>query len=130
MCAYGRLRPVYGAPIDIEANYFSQGCTSSIGLKGCCREGFAATLVRSNIEKIERQRMNSPKSRQALQSGIHQRRGISIIVCALFLLPAFVCIPGCVKTVPTTKEVAAPTITAFTASPASIIAGNSTTVNW
>jgi hypothetical protein len=74
--------------------------------------------------------MNSPKSRHALQSDVHRNKTSRIVVCALVLLPAFTGLAGCTEKFPTTKEVAAPIITSFTASPTSIIAGNSATVNW
>ncbi len=74
--------------------------------------------------------MNSPKSRHALQSGIHERKGFWIFVCAVVLFPAITGLAGCTEKFPTTKEVAVPIISSFAATPASIIAGNSTTVNW
>ena len=74
--------------------------------------------------------MYSPYSRQALQSGVHKDKGFWIVVCALVLLPAFIGLAGCTQAFPTVKEVAAPTIGTFSASPASIIAGTSTTLNW
>jgi hypothetical protein len=80
--------------------------------------------------KIERRRMNSPKSRHALRSRIQERKGLWIFVCTVVLLPALTGLTACTEKFPTTKEVAAPIVTSFTASPASIIAGNSTTVNW
>jgi hypothetical protein len=80
--------------------------------------------------KIERRRMHFPHSRHVLQSDNNSHKPSWIVVGALALLPVFYGLAGCTKPTPTIKEVAAPTITSFTASPASIIAGNSTTVNW
>ena len=74
--------------------------------------------------------MYSPYSRQALQSGVHKHKELWIVACALVLLPAFIGLAGCTKPLPITKEVAAPTIGTFSASPMSIIAGSSTTLNW
>ena len=83
--------------------------------------------------------MYSPHSLHTLQSGAdrHQRSLIrkrairqGTVFCALVLLPAFIGLAGCTKPAPITKEVAAPTISTFSASPASIIAGSTTTLNW
>jgi len=74
--------------------------------------------------------MHSPRSPHALQSGVHERNGLWILVCAVAFLPAFTGLAGCTQKFPTTKEVVAPTITTFSASPASIIAGSSTTLTW
>jgi len=74
--------------------------------------------------------MYSPYSRQALQSGVHKDKELWIVVCALALLPAVIGLTGCTQPLPTIKQVAAPTIGKFSASPVSIIAGTSTTLNW
>jgi len=74
--------------------------------------------------------MHSPHSRHASQSGHYRHKELWNVVCALALLPAFAGMAGCTKAFPTIKEVAAPTISTFSASPASIIAGTSTTLNW
>ncbi len=74
--------------------------------------------------------MYSPHSRQALHSGVHKDREFWIVFCALVLLPAFIGLAGCTQTLPTIKQVAAPTIGTFSASPASIIAGSTTILNW
>jgi hypothetical protein len=74
--------------------------------------------------------MNSPKSRHILPSGIHQRQRSRIVARALVLLTACAGLAGCTQNLPTTKEVAAPTISSFSASPAGIIAGSTTTLSW
>src|ERR1039458_5192465 len=75
----------------------------------------------------ERRRMHSPQSRHAMQSVINGRRGV---VRALVLLSALSALAGCTQKTPTLKQVAAPTISSFSASPASIINGTTTTVSW
>ncbi len=52
------------------------------------------------------------------------------VVCALGLLLATYGLAGCTSPFPTTKQDPAPTIASFTASPASITAGASTTLSW
>lgn len=75
----------------------------------------------------ERRHMHSPHSRNTMQSGINQRNGF---VWALILLSVCAGLAGCVKKVPIVKQVAAPTISSFSASPASIINGSTTTLSW
>ena len=62
-----------------------------------------------------------------MQSGINQRNGV---VRTLVLLSAFAGLAGCTQKLPTLKQVAAPTISSFSASPASIINGSTTTLSW
>ena len=62
-----------------------------------------------------------------MQSGINPRNSV---VRALVLLSAFAGLAGCTQKTPTLKQVAAPTITSFSASPASIINGSTTTLSW
>ena len=71
--------------------------------------------------------MHSPQSRHGMQSGINQRNGV---VRTLVLLSAFAGLAGCTQKLPTLKQVAAPTISSFSASPASIINGSTTTLSW
>jgi hypothetical protein len=74
--------------------------------------------------------MNSPHSHYALQSNFTQRQGSRSAVRALVLLSAFVGLAGCTQKPPTVKQVAAPAISSFSASPASIINGTTTTLSW
>jgi len=74
--------------------------------------------------------MNSPQSHYALQSSFTQRQGLRTAVPALVFLAAFAGIAGCTQKLPTLKQVAAPTISSFSVSPASIINGSTTTVSW
>ncbi|MGB8031887.1 MAG: hypothetical protein WCF30_19720 [Terracidiphilus sp.] len=74
--------------------------------------------------------MNSPHSHHALQSSFIQRQGSRIAVRALVFLSACAVLAGCTQKLPTLKQVAAPAISSFSASPASIIAGSTTTLNW
>ena len=71
--------------------------------------------------------MHSPQSRYALQSGINHRSGV---VRAFVLLSAFAGLVGCTEKPPTVKQVGAPTISSFSASPTSIIDGSTTTLSW
>ena len=71
--------------------------------------------------------MHSPQSRHAMQSGVNRRNGV---VRALVLLSALAGLAGCTQKLPTLKQVAAPTISTFSASPASIINGSTTTLSW
>lgn len=71
--------------------------------------------------------MHSPQSRHAMQTGINQRNGV---VRTLVVLSAFAGLAGCTQKLPTLKQVAAPTISSFSASPASIINGSTTTLSW
>lgn len=64
-----------------------------------------------------------------LSSGL--RRIPGPVVCALgLLLAACLGMAGCTSPIPTTKQDPAPTISSFTASPALITAGASTTLSW
>jgi hypothetical protein len=74
--------------------------------------------------------MHSPHSRQVSPSRVFRHKALWIVLFSLALLPAFIGLAGCTKPTPVIKEVAAPTISSFSASPTSIIAGASTTLNW
>ncbi|MGA2906891.1 MAG: hypothetical protein ABSE36_04255 [Terracidiphilus sp.] len=74
--------------------------------------------------------MNSPHSNYTGQSSFTQRQGSRTVVRAFVLLSAFAGLAGCTQKIPTLKQVAAPTISSFSASPASIINGSTTTLSW
>ena len=62
-----------------------------------------------------------------METRINQRRGV---VRSLVLLSALSGLAGCTQKLPTLKQVEAPTISSFSASPASIINGSTTTLSW
>jgi len=80
--------------------------------------------------------MHSPKSRHALQSGFDESKASTTrttprgVIRALILLSALAGLAGCTQKLPTLKQVAAPTISSFSASPASILNGSTTTLSW
>ena len=80
--------------------------------------------------------MHSPQSRHAIESGLGLRkvstapRRPRIGLRALVLLSACAWMAGCTQKLPTLKQVAAPTISSFSASPASILNGSTTTLSW
>ncbi len=74
--------------------------------------------------------MYSPKSHHAVQSGKCARNTSRTVFPALVLVPFLMGLAGCTTKTPTLKQVAAPTISSFSASPASIINGSTTTVSW
>src|ERR1700735_184896 len=88
-CAHGRLRPVHGAPIDIKANYFFPGLRILDWTLSLATTKSRRTVPDRPSRKFERRRMNSPKSRHALQSDVYRNKTSRIVICALFLLPAF-----------------------------------------
>jgi len=69
---------------------------------------------------------NSNKKKDILELGLSQ---IEIVV-AIVLLAAAALLTGCTNAYPTIKQIAAPAITSFTASPETITAGTSTTLSW
>src|SRR5579863_2173609 len=74
--------------------------------------------------------MNSPKSRHTMQSGNREHNHPRAPFRALVLVPFLMGIASCTTKLPTLKQVAAPTISSFSASPTSIINGATTTVSW
>ncbi|MGO9325938.1 MAG: hypothetical protein ACLP07_15395 [Terracidiphilus sp.] len=74
--------------------------------------------------------MNSPHSNYTGQSRFTQRQGSRIVVRAFVLLSVFAGLAGCTQKLPTLKQVAAPAISSFSAGPASIINGSTTTLSW
>lgn len=74
--------------------------------------------------------MNSPQSHYALQSIFTRRQRSQTAVRALVFLVAFAGIAGCTQKLPTIKQVGVPTVSSFSASPASIINGSTTTLSW
>jgi len=71
--------------------------------------------------------MHSPQSRHAVQPGNNR---CHVVIRALVLLSAFAGLAGCTEKLPTLKQVGAPTISSFSASPTSIINGSTTTLSW
>ena len=71
--------------------------------------------------------MHFPQSHYATRSGINRGKGI---VRALVLLSALAGLAGCTEKPPAIKQVGAPTISSFSASPASIVNGSTTTLSW
>ncbi len=74
--------------------------------------------------------MHFSPSRYATHSGINRRNHSQIGIRALVLLSVSAALAGCTQKIPTLKQVAAPTISSFSASPASIINGSTTTLSW
>jgi len=75
--------------------------------------------------------MHSADLRYALKRGADQRNCRGPAVCVLALsVAACAGLAGCTTPFPTIAEAPAPTISSFSASPAAIIAGASTTLSW
>ncbi len=79
--------------------------------------------------------MHSPHWRHTFESGINRNQSRiakrqKTVARALLLLLASAGLAGCTEKLPTLKQVAAPAISSFSASPASIVNGSTTTLSW